>query len=249
METPNTFKDNRPLSRVVLAGMRDGFPIGLGYFAVGFSLGIMARSVGLTAFQGFMASLLNNASAGEYAGFSLIGAHASYLEMALMILVTNARYLLMSTALSQKFSPDTPFFHRFLIGFEVTDEVFGLAISRPGPVRPAYLYGAFIFTLSGWSLGTAAGILAGNVLPLRVVGALSVAIYGMFLAAIIPQGRRDRVVAVLIAVSFAASCLCSYLPFVRGLSEGSRTILLTLLLAGAAAFFFPVKDEETEAAP
>ena len=50
--------------RDFLAGVRDGVPIGLGYLAVAFSLGIAARSAGLNAFQGLLISLLNNASAG-----------------------------------------------------------------------------------------------------------------------------------------------------------------------------------------
>ena len=191
--------------------MRDGVPIGLGYLAVSFSLGIAAGGIGLSAVQGFLASLLNNASAGEYAGFALMAAGAGYLELALVILVTNARYLLMSCALSQKFSPETPFFHRFLVGFDVTDELFGLAIAQPGYLDPVYLYGAFAVAMPGWSVGTAVGILAGDVLPGRVVTALSVAIFGMFLAIIIPPAKENRVVGVLVLLSFAASLARTHL--------------------------------------
>ena len=74
-------------------GIRDGVPIGLGYFAVAFSLGIAARSAGLSALQGLVASLLCNASAGEYALFTLIGAGGTYLQIALMTLIANGRYL------------------------------------------------------------------------------------------------------------------------------------------------------------
>ena len=74
-----------------LAGVRDGVPIGLGYLAVAFSLGIAARNAGLNAFQGFLISLLNNASAGEYAAFTVIAADSGFLEMALITLITNAR--------------------------------------------------------------------------------------------------------------------------------------------------------------
>ena len=101
--------------QVLVNGIRDGIPIGLGYFAVSFSLGIAARKAGLSPFQGFLASLFNNASAGEYAAFTLIAANAGYLQVAIITLIANARYLLMSCALAQRFSPDTPFFHRFLI--------------------------------------------------------------------------------------------------------------------------------------
>ena len=127
---------NDKFSRKVFCdGMRDGFPIALGYFAVSFSLGIAARGAGFTPMQGFLASLLNNASAGEYAAFTLIAAQASYLEVAIITLIANARYLLMSCALAQKFSPDTPFFHRLIIGYDVTDELFGITIARhPEPL-------------------------------------------------------------------------------------------------------------------
>ena len=161
---------NDKFSRKVFCdGMRDGFPIALGYFAVSFSLGIAARGAGFTPMQGFLASLLNNASAGEYAAFTLIAAQASYLEVAIITLIANARYLLMSCALAQKFSPDTPFFHRLIIGYDVTDELFGITIARPGILNPYYTYGAILLAAPAWAGGTACGILAGNALPLRAV--------------------------------------------------------------------------------
>jgi len=233
--------------RVFLAGVRDGVPIGLGYLAVAFSLGIAARNAGLNAFQGFLISLLNNASAGEYAAFTVIAADSGFLEMALITLITNARYLLMSCSLSQKFSPDTPLYHRLLVGYDVTDELFGITISRPGCLNPFYTYGAILLAAPAWAFGTAFGIMAGNALPLRAVSALSVALYGMFLAIIIPPARKSRVVAALVAISFALSFVCNYLPGISALSEGTRTILLTVLISSAAAVLFPVNPEEQEA--
>ena len=72
-------------------GMRDGSPIALGYFAVAFTLGIAARNAGLSAIQALIASALNNASAGEYAGFALIAAGSSYLEPAIVICLPRDR--------------------------------------------------------------------------------------------------------------------------------------------------------------
>lgn len=225
------------------AGLRDGVPIGLGYLAVSFSLGIAAKKAGLSAFQGFLMSLLNNASAGEYAAFTVIAADSGFLEMALITLITNARYLLMSCSLSQKFSPETPMWQRLLVGYDVTDELFGIAIARPGYLDPFYSYGAFVPALSGWSIGTALGVTAGSLLPGRVVSALSVALFGMFLAIIIPPSRKNPVLAGCVLVSFAASLACAVLPGVKTLSSGTRTILLTVVIATAAALMFPVKDE------
>ena len=232
--------------RIFLNGMRDGVPIALGYFAVSFSLGIAARNAGLTPLQGFFASLLNNASAGEYAAFTLIAANATLFQVALITLIANARYLLMSCALAQRFAPGTPFFHRLIIGYDVTDELFGITISRPGCLNPFYTYGAILLAAPAWAFGTAFGIMAGNLLPLRAVSALSVALYGMFLAIIIPPARKNKVVAVLIVISFALSFFGSYVPGISALSDGTRTILLTVLISAAAAILFPVKNTQEE---
>lgn len=227
-------------------GMRDGVPIAMGYFAVAFSLGIAGRNAGLTPLQGFVISVLNHASAGEYAGITAIAALAPYWELALTILITNARYLLMSCALSQKFAPETSLWHRIGVGFGITDEIFGITMARPGPVEPRYTYGAMLVAIPSWAAGTALGIIAGNTLPLRAVSALSVALYGMFLAIIIPPARKDRVVGGLVLLSF----LCSFAAGraaeglrLDWLTGGTQVILLTLLLAGGGALLFPVGEE------
>lgn len=230
-------------------GARDGLPIALGYFAVAFTLGIAARNAGFTALQAAVSSLLNHASAGEYAVISMVAAGASYWEMAVMALVSNARYLLMSTSLSQKLSPDTPLRHRCLVGFSITDEIFGISIAAPGYLNPWYTYGAVLVAVPSWSLGTFLGVILGNVLPLRLVSALSVGLYGMFLAIIIPPARRDRVIAALVLISFAASFIASRWSLLSGISSGVKTILLTVVISLAAAILFPVKDQKEEEAP
>lgn len=228
-------------------GLRDGIPIALGYLAVSFTLGIAARNAGFTPFQAMLASLTQNASAGEFAGFTLIAAGATYFEVAVMILIANARYLLMSCALSQKLSPETSMLHRLLISTDVTDEIFGISVAVPGKLNPFYTYGAIAVAAPGWAIGTYLGVLMGNMLPLRVVRALSVGLYGMFLAIIVPPAKKNRVIGGVVLLSMAASFAFSKLPVVSSLSAGTRTILLTLLLAGGAAILFPVKEENDHA--
>ena len=239
-------RDNK---RAFREGLHDGIPICLGYFAVAFSLGIQADAIGLSAFQGWLLSALVNASAGEYAAFTVMAAMGPYLELFIITLIANARYLLMSAALSQRFSPNTPFHHRLLVGFGITDEIFGISISRPGYINPYYNYGAFIIASPGWSIGTACGIVAGNVLPGIVTNALSVALFGMFLAIIIPPAKEDRVVGAVVLISFAASYCFSVLPAISDLSSGTRTIILTIVISAVAAMLRPVKNQtrETEA--
>ena len=247
MKTPNTSINNITQLK---EGIRDGIPIGMGYFAVAFSLGIAAKKAGLSPFQGFLTSALINASAGEYAGFTVIAANAPYLEMVLITLIINARYFLMSCALSQKINPDTPLRHRLLLGHVITDEIFGISISRPDYLNPFYSYGAIIFASPCWATGTMLGIIAGSLLPGRIVSALSVALYGMFLAVIIPPSRKSKTIAVLVVVSFMLSFLLNYLASVSSLianiSEGTKTIILTVVISAAAAIIKPVKQEEDQ---
>ena len=230
-------------NKVFLEGIRDGLPIGLGYFAVSFSLGIVARNASLTPLQGFIASFFCVASAGEYALFTSMQTAASFIEIALITLVVNARYLLMSTALTQRFDPKTPLIHRFFIGFGVTDEIFGITIARPGYINPFYNYGALLVAIPLWSIGTSLGIIAGNFLPTRVVSALSVALYGMFLAIIVPPAKKNIVIMVSVLASFAASFAFTKLPLVSQFSGSTRTIILTVVISSIVAFIKPIPDD------
>ncbi len=241
----NSIKEKRRESFV--QGFKDAVPIGLGYFAVSFSLGILAKKAGLTALQGFIASTLCLASAGEYAGFTLIAARAALAEVALMTFIINMRYMLMSLALSQKADPKMPFFHRLIFGGAVTDELFAINIARPGSLDPFYYYGAMLISVPLWALGTSLGIIAGDVLPARIVSALSVALYGMFLAIIIPPARKNKVIAAIIALCFAASWAAGKISFLSGISSGTRTMILTIVIASAAALLFPLKKEAGDA--
>lgn len=242
----STFKLNEEASMAFFEGTRNGIPIGLGYFAVAFSLGIAAQSAGLSPFQAFLSSLLCSASAGQYAAYTLIAASATYAEVAVMTLVANARYMLMSCAMSQRMSPETGIWHRLAMSFSITDELFAINISRPGYLSPCYCYGAMIASIPMWAVGTLLGTIAGNIMPLRVVSALSVALYGMFLAVIIPPARKSKLILSLVLISFALSFVSSYAPMLAGISSGTRTIILTVVISALAAVFFPVKDDVKE---
>lgn len=222
-------------------GIKVGIPIGLGYFAVAFSLGIVAASAGISPFQGFLTSLLVNASAGENAAFIAIKESVPYIQMVLIMIVSNARYILMSFALSQKIDPDASIIHRLILGFFLTDEYFALAISQKGYCNPYYSYGAFLVAVPGWALGTALGIIMGNVLPGRIVSALSVALFGMFLAIIIPPCKNSGSISILIIICFISSFVLSRLT---RLSASLITIILTVVISLLGALIFPRKEDE-----
>ena len=227
-----------------IQGMQAGIPIGMGYLAVAFTLGITARSIGLTPIQATVMSFACHASAGQFAAMNIIVSSAGFLEMAVTSLIVNLRYLLLSSSLSQKISSKTPFFHRFIMAFFVTDEIFGISAARTGYVNPFYMYGAALIAAPSWELGTFLGASLGSILPVSIGNAMNVALYGMFLAIIIPPARKNRFLAGLVLLSMAASLLFSVAPVLSQISEGIRIIILTVVIAGLAAVLRPIKPEE-----
>lgn len=229
-----------------IQGFHAGIPIALGYFAVSFTFGMMAVSGGMSAWQATLISLTNLTSAGQFAGLDIMIACGSLWEMALTQLIINLRYSLMSFSLSQKLQKNLPSWHRYVVAFGVTDEIFGVSASQPGRLNPYYNYGAMSVAVPGWTFGTLAGAIAGNLMPGFLVSALSVAIYGMFLAVIIPPAKKDRAVLKVVLGAMAVSTLFACIPVLNRVSSGFVIIITTLLVAGAAAYLWPVEEEEEE---
>lgn len=227
-------------------GLRDGIPIAMGYFAVAFTLGITAKNIGMTPIQAAVSSLLLHASAGQYAAMTVIATGTGLLEMIMTTLIVNLRYLLMSCALSQKAGSEMKMGHRMMVSYYITDEIFGIASAVEGKLNPFYNYGAASVASPGWVLGTFFGALFGTALPERLGRALGVALYGMFIAIIIPPAKKSRVICGIVVISMLASFLFSVLPGAREISEGFKIIILTIVIAGIAALKFPVQEAGEE---
>lgn len=225
-------------------GFKDGIPIGLGYFAVSFTFGIAAVTGGLTVGQAVLISLTNLTSAGQFAGLRIIIDGGSMWEMALSQLIINLRYCLMSFGLSQKLEKGRHPLHRFIVAFGNTDEIFGISASKEGKVSPYYNYGAMAIAIPGWTLGTLAGAVLGNVLPSFIVSAFGVAIYGMFLAIIIPPAKKNKAVRFVVIAAMAISALFAVVPLLKAVSSGFVIIITTVLVSALGAYFFPISEEE-----
>lgn len=225
-------------------GIIDGIPIALGYLAVSFTFGIEASKNGLTILQATLLSLTNLTSAGQFAGLGIIVASATYIEMAFTQLIINLRYCLMSCSLSQKLDNKTPFFHRFFMSYGITDEIFGICSAKAKSLSPFYCYGAICVASPGWALGTFLGALSGELLPARMLSALGVALYGMFIAIVIPPAKENKIIRVLVIVSMLSSFLFSITPILKNISSGFTIIILTIVIAGVAALLFPIDAKE-----
>ncbi len=232
-------------------GLSDGLPIGLGYFAVSFAFGLMAIEGGLPAWVATVISLTNLTSAGQFAGVQLIFTHRPLVEIALTTLLINLRYLLMSLSLSQKLEPRVGLVQRLLIGFGVTDEIYAVAISRPGMLGARYSLSLLVLPIIGWTGGTLTGAVAGSVLPASVRAALGVALYAMFVAIVMPVLRRSRPVALVVLTAIGISSLIAWAPALTGLRGGWQIIAATILASALGAFLAPLQPpvfEEDSAA-
>lgn len=224
-------------------GLKDGIPICLGYFAVSFAFGIFCITKGLTPLVAIITSLTNLTSAGQFAGVKLIVALAPYIEILLTIVLINSRYSLMSIALSQKLDSNVKAYQKLIFGFGITDEVFAIAIKKENIVAK-YMYGLILLPIVGWTLGTASGCFLSEILPERILDALGISLYAMFIAIIIPDARKKLSVFLVVLLAAGLGVLFYYTPYLKEVSIGFQIIISTLIASIFGALVFPVKEIE-----
>ena len=227
-----------------LRGIKDGIPICLGYLSVSFAFGIFSVENGLAIWEALLISMTCVTSAGQLAGVPIIATGGSFLELAATQLVINLRYSLMSVSMSQKLGKSVKMADRFLISFVNTDEVFAVSSGKSEAVGKRYMYGLIVTPYFGWSIGTLLGAVAGNILPAIVISALGIAIYGMFIAIVIPQAKRERSVALCVALAIALSCIFSYVPGLNKVSSGFVIIICSVAASALFAFIAPLPPEK-----
>ncbi len=224
-------------------GIRHGIPIALGYLSVSFTFGMKAVGDGLSVMQAVLISMTNVTSAGQFAALPLMLANASMVEMAMTQLTINLRYALMSLSLGRKLDDSMGTPQRLAFSFMNTDEIFAVASAQPGRVGKTYLYGLMLTPWFGWVLGTLLGAAAGTLLPAFVRTALGIAIYGMFLAIILPPSRKQTSVRFVTLTAIALSLAFRYIPGLNTVSSGFSIILCAVLAASAGALRYPAGEE------
>ncbi len=227
-------------------GIADGMPICLGYLSVAFAFGIFAVESGLSIWETLLVSMTNVTSAGQLAAVPIMVTGGTLFELATAQLVINLRYALMSVSLSQKLGESVRLPDRFLISFVNTDEVFAVASEKVGTVGRKYMYGLILMPYIGWSAGTLIGAAAGNILPVAVVSALGIAIYGMFVAIVVPVMKVNRRCLVCVLFAVALSCSFKYLPYLASVPSGFSVIICAAFASALFAFVAPVNVGEGE---
>lgn len=225
-------------------GLTDGLPIGLGYLAVSFSFGILAVAGGLNIWQATLISMTNLTSAGQFAGLSIMVSGGSLVEMIISQFIINLRYSLMSISLSQHIDESMNLPRKLFFGEFHTDEIFAVGMGRPEKLNHKYFLGVIILPYIGWSLGTFLGAVCGEILPAMVTNALGVALYGMFIAIIVPPMKHSWKVSVVVIIAIILSICFTYIPGLKNVSSGFAVIICAVTASLFGALVFPVKDEK-----
>ncbi len=227
-------------------GVKDGVPIGLGYLSVSFTFGIMAIIAGLYWWEAVLISMLCVTSAGQLAGIQVMVSPGRYIEMLISQLTINVRYSFMSISLSQKVTDKFSGIWRWIFGFMITDEIFAVAVSKP-VVRRSYFAGLSVMPYVGWTTGTLAGALLGDVLPKSVMSALGIAIYAMFVAIVVPVMKESKPVIFVVILAAGLSCAFTYVPVLKEVPSGIAISICAVVAAMVMAIVSPVKDIPDEA--
>ena len=218
-------------------GVKDGLPIGLGYLSVSFTFGILCVSKGLSWLQAALISLTNITSAGQVAGLGIMITAGGIIAMIISQIVINMRYSLMGIALSQKADKTMTPLLRILLAYGITDEIFGVAVSKKHEFGAKYFFGLTILPVIGWVAGTLLGAILGQVFPDFLTNALAIGIYGMFVSIVLPKAKHDKVIMNGSILACILSCLFFYIPFLSShVSSGFATIIAAVSSALVAVF-------------
>ncbi len=224
-------------------GFLAGIPIALGYLSVSFTFGIIAVQYGLSVWEATLMSMTTVTSAGQFAGVKMMAVPGLWLDMLISQLTINVRYSFMSVAMSQNLDKKFSGIWRWIFAFMMTDEIFAVGISEKKVTR-SFWAGLVTLPWIGWSLGTFLGAFLGNVLPASVMSALGLAIYGMFVAIVVPDMKKEKAVIIAVVIAAVLSTMFTYVPVLNKVSVGISISICAVVSAVVVAILFPVDDSD-----
>ena len=133
---------------------------------------------------------------------------------------------------------------RLAIAFGITDEIFAVSMQRKGELTTPYMAGLITTPVLGWTFGTLTGAVATSLMPELLASALGIALYGMFIAIIIPPAREHKNVLFAVVLAVIFSVAFPYIPILQNLSNGWSIIVITIVVSAIAAWLFPITPNE-----
>ncbi len=237
-----------------MQGLKEGFPIGMGYLPLAFSLGVNAATDGFQFFTSIAMSLFSFTGVGQMNAMALMLENATYFSIFIALMVINLRNIVLSLSLTQRLEENVSLWKRLIIAMGNTDEIFALTIRREGKIPADYFIGVMTFPYLAWSIGAIIGNLATTLVPRDICIVMSMALYAMLVAAVVPAVKKSRPILFVTLLSGVLSFIMQGVKPISNLlislmgKSASSWILVagSVFTAAVAACIWPVKDSEEE---
>lgn len=228
-------------------GLKDGFPIGLGYLPLAFTLGMNATTGGFNLLASVVMSALSFTGVGQMTTMDLMSKHSTYFGLFVALLVINLRNIVLSLSLAQRMNNKVGFFKRLIISMGNTDEIFALTIRYKGEIPANYFLGVMTLPYAAWIIGVLVGSIASSLVPQSICTAMGMALYAMLIAAVVPACKESKPILYTAALSGVLSCILQWIPSIKEALKASGIIVVgSLISAIIVAILFPVKSTSEE---
>ena len=170
--------------------------------------------------------------AAQMASTQMVRTGAGLFAILVTTFIMNLRHIVMSACVMEKMKTGNKI-QRTLLSFLITDETFAVYMSNPES-RPTWRFflGLGIGSYCSWIIASLLGAVGANILPDSLSSGMSVALYAMFIALLIPSVKNNRSLLLLVGLTAGISGILSLF-----LSAGVVMILSTLLGAGIGLWF------------
>jgi 4-azaleucine resistance transporter AzlC len=183
-------------------GIRLAVPLAVAVFAFGISFGVLARQAGMGSLAPFVMSTTTFAGSAQFAVASVLSTGGGLAAACVAAILLNARYAPIGMSVADALSPSRV--KRLLEAQLVVDESWALSNRGGGRFDRRILIGAGALLYLAWVLGTALGILGGNLIGKPEDLGMDAAFPALFLALLVGQIRsRQAGIAALLGGAIA----------------------------------------------
>jgi 4-azaleucine resistance transporter AzlC len=226
--------------------LKAGYPVMLGYIAIGIPCGILSASIGLNALQVYIFSVILYSGAGQFMIPNMYLAGSSLASIAASVSLVNTRQMLYSASFAKevKTAPPASRFLSFLFTATVTDETYGLSVKKfqEGTWSQGKALCLNIMSETSWALSAVVGVLIGNMVEIPLAIA-SFAMTSIFICLLFTQKLTTSNI-----VAAAGAAVGVYVAKLAGLSGASILIgaVLGVVLAMVLGSHLPQINKKGE---
>jgi 4-azaleucine resistance transporter AzlC len=228
----------------ILAGIKKGSTIALGYIPIAITFGILAKTNGISEKIAILMSVMVFAGASQFVAINLLKLGTGLWEIVITTFIVNLRHFLMSASVAEKIKNKVPPKWIPLLSFGITDETFSfISLTDKENLSTGYILGINTIAYSAWVGGTAVGVYLGKGLPTIIQNSMGIALYAMFIGLLIPSIKRSKEIAIVSLLAIIVSSSLHWGPSVLAqIPQGWKIIIITIIASALGAYLFPEEE-------